>query len=89
MMTITIDLSEDVHQQLEKNAQLRGASVSETIAQLLAEVENRRRADFFEDMRAKGILLPKKPVSAEARQPFTPIEVQGKPVSESIIEERR
>ena len=47
MMTITIDLSEDVHQQLEKNAQLRGASVSETIAQLLLEVENRRRADFF------------------------------------------
>lgn len=86
-MTITIDLPEEVHRRLETQAQLRGTTVSEAIAQLLEEVEAGRREAFFEEMRAKGILLPKKP--AGPRPPFQRIEVQGKPVSECIIEERR
>lgn len=88
-MTITIDLPDEVHRRLEKQAQLRGATVSEAIAQLLEEVEINRQEAFFEEMHAQGILLPKKPAPVSTAQPFQRIEVQGKPVSECIIEERR
>jgi hypothetical protein len=88
-MAITIDLPDEIRERLEKQAQLRGATVSEAIAQLLEEVETRRHDAFFDEMRAKGILLPKKPAPANPMPPFKRIEVQGKPVSECIIEERR
>lgn len=88
-MTITIDLPEDVHQRLEKHAQLRGATVSEAITQLLEEVENNRRAAFFERMRAEGRILPKKPLPPDYQRNYKRIDVQGKPVSECLIEERR
>lgn len=88
-MTITIDLPDEMHHRLQKQAQLRGTTVAEAIAQLLEEVENGRQEAFFEEMHAQGVLLPKKPAPAGAAPPFQRIEVQGKPVSECIIEERR
>lgn len=88
-MTITIDLPDELHQRLEKQAQLRGATVAEAIAQLLEEGETARRQAVFEQMRAEGILLPKKPAQPGARDSFQPIEVSGRPVSEILIEERR
>lgn len=89
MMTITIDLPDDLHQQLEWQAQSRGTTVAEVIAQMLEESERARRQAVFEQMRAEGILLPKKPAQPGARDSFKPIEVSGRPVSEILIEERR
>jgi predicted CopG family antitoxin len=88
-MTITIDLPDEVYERLTRQAQLRGTTVSEAIAQLLEEVERARREAFFEEMHAKGILLPKKPAQPGARDSFRPIEVSGRPTSEILIEERR
>ena len=88
-MNATIDLPGEVYERLQNQAQLRGTTVAEAIAQLLEEVENGRQEAFFEEMHAKGILLPKKPAPAGAAPPFQRIEVQGKPLSEIIIEERR
>jgi predicted CopG family antitoxin len=88
-MNITIDLSNEVYERLEKLAQLRGVTVSEAIAQLLEEVETAHRQAVFEQMRAEGILLPKKPARPGDRASFEPIEVRGRPVSEILIEERR
>lgn len=88
-MTITIDLPDEVHQRLEKQAQLRGTTVADAIAQLLEEGERARRQAVFEQMRAEGMLLPKKPAQPGTRDSFKPIEVSGRPVSEILIEERR
>ncbi len=88
-MTITLDLSNEVYERLEKLAQSRGATVSEAIVQLLEEVETAHRQAVFEQMRAEGLLLPKKPLPAGQERIYKRIDVQGKPVSECLIEERR
>jgi len=58
-MNKTVEVSNEIYEQLERQAQARGLTVSGTIAQLLEKVETKRREAFFEEMRAKGILLPK------------------------------
>lgn len=88
-MTITIDLPDELHQRLEKQAQLRGTTVADAIAQLLEEGETARRQAVFEQMRAEGLLLPKKPWPLDQERVYRRIDVQGKPVSECLIEERR
>lgn len=88
-MQITVDLSNEIYEQLSRLAQSKGVSVSEIAAKLLEEAEANRRAAVFEQMRAEGILLPKKPAPPDASASFKPIEVRGKPLSETIIEERR
>jgi hypothetical protein len=88
-MQITIDLSNEVYEHLQRQAQAKSVSVAEIAAQLLEEAEANRRAAVFEQMRAEGILLPKKPVQPGDRASFKPIEVRGSPVSEILIEERR
>ncbi|MEP7339497.1 MAG: hypothetical protein ABI977_17295 [Acidobacteriota bacterium] len=88
-MTITIDLPDELHQRLEKHAQLRGATVSEAITQLLEEVEANRRSAFFERLRAEGFFLPKDPLPPDYQRVYKRIDVQGKPVSECLVEERR
>jgi hypothetical protein len=88
-MSITIDLSNEVYERLEKLAQLRGVTVSEAIAQLLEEIETAHRRAVFEQMRAEGLLLPKKPLPPGQERRYRRIDVQGKPVSECLIEERR
>jgi len=88
-MSITIDLSKEVYERLEKLAHLRGVTLSEAIAQLLEEVETAHRQAVFEQMRAEGLLLPKKPLPLNQERRYRRIDVQGKPVSECLIEERR
>jgi hypothetical protein len=88
-MTQTIELPIEVYVKLEKQAQARGTTIAEAVAQALEEAEANRRAAFFERLRAEGRILPKKPLTDEQRQSFKRIDVQGKPVSECLIEERR
>ncbi|MGH9838552.1 MAG: hypothetical protein ACREEM_07200 [Blastocatellia bacterium] len=88
-MTQTIELPIEVYRRLEKQAQLRGVTVSEAIAQLLERVEINHRAAVFEQMRAEGLLLPKKALPNDEKRVYRRIAVQGKPVSECLIEERR
>ena len=88
-MSVTIDLSNEVYERLEKQAHLRGTTVPEAITQLLEEVENNRRAAFFERLRAEGFFLPKEPLPPDYQRFYKRIDVQGKPVSECLVEERR
>ncbi len=88
-MQVTVELSQETYEQLRRQAEAKGLSIAEVAEQLLEESEANRRAAVFEQMRAEGILLPKKPAPPEARTSFKPIEVSGKPASEILIEERR
>lgn len=88
-MQITVELSPANYENLHRQAQAKGLSVAEVAEQLLEEAEANRRAAFFERMREEGRILPKKTLPADSRQNFKRIDVQGKPVSECLIEERR
>ncbi len=88
-MTITIDLPEEVYQQLERQARARGATTAEAVAQVLAEAEAARNAAFWQRLEAQGAVAKRKPAPPAAAEPFQPIHIQGQPLSEIIIEERR
>lgn len=88
-MTQTIELPIEVYEKLENQALANGLSVAEVIARLIEEVEAAHREAVFEQMRAEGLLLPKKPLPAGQERIYKRIDVKGKPVSECLIEERR
>jgi hypothetical protein len=88
-MTITIDLPDEVHERLEKQAQLRGTTVSEAVARLIEEIEAAHLSAVVEQMQAEG-LFADPPAAPPAMPPdFQPIRVQGPPLSETILAERR
>lgn len=88
-MSKTISIPDEVYARLEQQARARGSTLPQIIAELVQEAEKAPLAVALERMRAKGILL----VAPWSAQPtptdFKPIAVQGKPLSEVIIEERR
>jgi predicted CopG family antitoxin len=88
-MQITIELSHETYEHLRRQAEAKGLSVSEVAEQLLKEAEANRLAAFFDRMRAEGRILPKKPLPPGYQRVYKRIDVQGKPVSECLIEERR
>ncbi len=88
-MSVTIDLPDEVYRRLEKQAQVRGTTVAETVAQALEEAEAARTRTFWERLEAKGMVAKRKPAPPADAESFQPITVQGKPLSEVIIEERR
>jgi hypothetical protein len=88
-VNITIDLPNAVYERLAKYAQTQGKTIVETIEQVLAEAEANRHAGVIEQMRAEGKILPKHPLPPDYQRHYKRIEVQGKPVSECLIEERR
>ncbi len=66
-----------------------GLTVSQTIAQLVEEAQRARIAVAVERLRVKGLLLAPTEPPPSAPTHFEPIQVQGQPLSEVIIEERR
>lgn len=61
----------------------------ETIERVLVEAESDRHQAVIEQLHAEGKILPKQPLPPDYQRNFKPIEVQGKPVQECLIEERR
>lgn len=91
-MTKTIELPSEVYEQLEKQARMHDLTIPQMVAQLIEEVEAAHLSAVVERMRAKGMLVTYRPDDADllaAPEDFQPIQVQGKPLSEVIIEERR
>lgn len=85
----TVELPDDVYTQLEHQARIRGLTLPQVIAELVDEDEKVRMTITLERMRLKGLLLPPSSTAPPAPADFEPVEVQGKPLSEVIIEERR
>ena len=88
-MNATIDLPGEVYERLQKQAQLRGTTVPEAAAQLIKEIEAVHLSAVVGQMEAEG-LFAEPPASPPAMPPdFQPIRVQGQPLSETILAERR
>ncbi|MFN0108045.1 MAG: hypothetical protein ACKVZH_04260 [Blastocatellia bacterium] len=88
-MSITIDLPDKVFERLEKQAQGLGTSVSETISRLIEEIESVHLSAVVRQMQVEGLFADPPAVVPPAPADFQPIVVQGKPLSEVIIDERR
>ena len=88
-MSVTVDLPNDVYERLEKQAQVRGTSVPEAISRLIEEIESVHLSVVVRQMQAEGLFAEPPAVVFPAPPGFQPIVVQGKPLSEVIIEERR
>ena len=88
-MSTTIELPDEIYAQLERQAKMSGLTISQAISQMVEEAEKIRVAMAVERMRAKGILQSQTEPSASVPPILTPLQVQGQPLSEAIIEERR
>jgi hypothetical protein len=88
-MSRMIAIPDEVYARLDKEAKVRGLTVPQIVAQLSQEVEKRRIVVTVERLRAKGILLAEFGLLPSVSTGFKPIRVQGKALSETIIEERR
>jgi len=88
-MTQTIELPVEVYEKLEKQAQARRATIAETVTQILEEIQAAQMTALWDSLKTRGLLAERKPAPTTNDEPFQPIQVQGKPLSEVIIEERR
>jgi hypothetical protein len=88
-MSRTIEIPDEVYAQLEQQARIRGLTLPQTIAELVHADEKARMAMAIARLRTQGMLLPPSSSAQPAPTDFEPIQVQGKPLSEVIIEERR
>ncbi len=74
--------------EIQKGAQKNGDVQNNAAG--LSEIEREEYRCFQEAMLAEGLISEIKPPRDAARyQDFPPLDVEGKPASESIIEERR
>ncbi len=89
MNTTTVELPDDIYVRLESQAKARGVTISQVIMQYMETVEQGRNAAAIERLRMKGLLLV--PVDSTPLAPTDAklLQVQGQPLSEAIIEERR
>jgi hypothetical protein len=88
-MSTTIELPYEIYVRLESQAKARGLTISQVITQFVEAVEKNRIAATIERLRTTGLLqVPTEPVPPVSPH-FKPLHVQGQPLSEAIIEERR
>ena len=88
-MSKIVELPDEVYTQLEHQAGMRGLTLPQIIAELVDEDEKARMRVAIERMRLKGLLLSRSSSASPIPPDVEPLEVEGRPLSEVIIEERR
>jgi hypothetical protein len=87
-MSRTIEIPDKVYAQLEQPAHKRSLTLPQSIAALVHEGEKTRMMTAIARLRTQAVLLPPANSALPAPADFKPIQVQGTPLSEVIIEER-
>ena len=87
-MTLQIELTAELAIRLNAEAERKGISKAGIVQSAVEERLNRN--DFERRLLAKGVIteIPPRLPDNDVRKDFQPVKVEGKPVSETIIEER-
>lgn len=85
-MSKTVGLRDELYEKLAQQAQAQNMTIEAIIEKMTQEVEAAHLTSAIERMRAKGILAPREQITSVD---FKRIKIAGKPLSETIIEERR
>ena len=87
-MSKTVGLRDELYEKLEELATAQKLTVEQIIENLVREVEAAHLSATLERMRAEGLLAERRHPAEAISVGFKRIKVSGKPVSETIIEER-
>lgn len=88
-MSKTVGLRDDLYEKLEQQAKSQNTTIEVVIEKMTQEVEAAHLTATIARLKAEGIIATFDFPDISAPDNFQPIFVQGKPVSETIIEERR
>jgi hypothetical protein len=88
-MSKVLALSEETYERLLALAQERECTPEELLRTLLVDAEQAQYYHANQQMLAQGILasIPRTPDGAEVA--FTPVEIPGPPLSQTILDDRR
>ena len=84
----TVNVSKETYSILEAGAQARNLSIDKFVEFLVKEFRKERERAFIERLRAEGLIVSFPSSDIKAPRNFKPVPVKGKPVSETIIEDR-
>jgi predicted DNA-binding ribbon-helix-helix protein len=86
-MAKAVDIPDEIYMRLHQQAQDRGITVAQLIAQLQEEAQRARLAAAIASLHAKGLLLT---VAAQSGvTDFDPVSAEGVSLSEVVLRERR
>lgn len=87
-MNKTVGLRDELYEKLEELATTQNVTVEQIIENLVREVEAAHTSAAIERMRTEGLIAERRQPAEAISGGFKRIKVSGKPVSETIIEER-
>jgi hypothetical protein len=83
-----IKVSQETYERLDAEARVRGLSIERLLDDIVHELAALRKREFIEHLRSKGLLVSEPTASPGTPRNFKPIPIQGKPLSQIIIEDR-
>jgi hypothetical protein len=83
-----IKVSQKTYDRLDAQARARGLSMEKFLEDLVQEFDQLRERAFIEQLRAEGWIVSFPPAEIDMPPNFKPVPVKGKPVSQTIIEDR-
>jgi len=87
-MSKVLAIPDELHDRLQAHAQTRGVSIAVYLERLQSEAERALEAQFQDTLRVKGLVVTW-PGAIQPPPEFKPLEVKGRSLSQTILEERR
>jgi len=81
-------IPDELHDRLQAQAQARGVSIEVYLERLQSEAERALKVQFQDKLRVKGLVVMW-PGAIQPLPEFKPIEVRGRSLSQTILEDRR
>ena len=94
IMTMTIEIAPEIENILQTEAKRKGLSPKEFVQIVLKEKlitdkkENRVSSEILRELLAEGMISKIPAGISAAEDAFEPIKIEGKPLSETILEDR-